>query len=573
MTKKGGYQKFSVIGSKYEVVRLVTETQHSKVYLVKHTQLSVYRIAKLVTKSKADYERILREANIIKNLKHTGIPLVYDVEEDSDSICIIEEYISGNSLAEYIAISTISLWQILEISIKLCEVLAYLHEEAGIMHLDLKPSNIIVRKADINEYDICIIDFDSSVFVPKEGGQSNMLPEGFAGDRDEISASQDVNASHEISASQKEKQKQEAEDGCGNKMHNSIPFYGTIGFAAPEQYAFAAYGGQPPTTLRDNPKDLLCGSDIYSMGMLLLYMLSRLHVQSTAESTARSLFCGARMTGGADKEFKPMEAEELCRLYSDTVGPVIQKCIRHNRCQRYESIQELRNDLETVLSQKAKKQIVNTEKACNIYVRGTQHGVGTTHFCLCMASFLQRHFAKEKVLYMRHKDVQDVRPEACKGRLEKGGAYVLHGLHIMPDYRGTIACDLSSYTVIVHDCGVKEGTLEALQGAQTEADPEADPKDSGGRTIEILLAQGGYRKDALLFLTKRSRREIVFINHISGKAFYELVKRYEAACREHIPVGTRFFRMPCMYEWHKHNKLFEEAVIEAFKERQILRFF
>ena len=48
-----------------------------------------------------DYERILREADMIKNLKCPGIPVVFDIEDNNDSICIIEEYISGKSLPEY----------------------------------------------------------------------------------------------------------------------------------------------------------------------------------------------------------------------------------------------------------------------------------------------------------------------------------------------------------------------------------------------------------------------------------------------------------------------------------------
>lgn len=505
------------------MVRLVAQTEHSVVYLVRHRQLSVYRIAKLVAKSNADYERILREADIIKNLKHTCIPLVYDVEEDSDSICIIEEYISGNSLAEYIANNEISVHQIVLLSIKICEALEYLHEEAGVMHLDLKPSNIMVRGFCADEYDVCLIDFDSSALLAEAA----------------------------------EHQKTE---GAACRIENTgVKPYGTVGFAAPEQYCAAGRQLGFPEDAQESPQELTQRSDIYSMGMLLLYMLSELHVRSVTKRTKRSLFCGAKKipeVSGAGRELRETEAETLCELYSDTVGPVIQKCIRHHPRQRYESVKELKKELETVISKKAKKQIVNTEKACDIYVRGTKNGVGTTHFCLCLASFLQRAFAKERVLYICQSDLQDVRTETCKGKLDKGGAYIRHGLHLIPDCVQGITCDLSPYTVIVHDCGTTD-----ICGIKEDEGKE--------KSLEIVVAQGGYRKDAWLFLKELREREIVFVNHISGKAFYELVKQCEETGHGGLQGKTRFFRMPCMYEWHKHNKLFEEAVIEALKERQI----
>ena len=79
----------------------MAKTNHSNVYLVRHTALDTLRVAKVIRKADMDSDTILREARLIKNLKHSHIPVIYDIEEDDISICIIEEYISGKSLRSY----------------------------------------------------------------------------------------------------------------------------------------------------------------------------------------------------------------------------------------------------------------------------------------------------------------------------------------------------------------------------------------------------------------------------------------------------------------------------------------
>ena len=53
---------------------------------------------KIVPKTMADYETFRKEALFLKTLRHPGIPLVYDVEEDLTNSYLIEEYLEGESL-------------------------------------------------------------------------------------------------------------------------------------------------------------------------------------------------------------------------------------------------------------------------------------------------------------------------------------------------------------------------------------------------------------------------------------------------------------------------------------------
>jgi len=547
---------FKVISDKYEVIRRIAQTAHSEVYLVRHIQLSVYRIAKVVSKSRIDCERILRETDIIKNIKHTGIPLVYDIEEDSDSICIIEEYIAGNSLSEYIAKVKLSVKQMAVISIKICDVLEYLHNCEAVIHMDLKPENIIIRRNnsdkqdseslgaglesslnidsgtspsityELDSYDISIIDFDSSVFIGKPALQ-----------------------------------------------------YGTAGFAAPEQYKASARrinqtSGIPADEFAD---EISTRTDCYSVGMLLLYMACGGHMQSMAEN-----------------------ADNVCTLYSGTIGPVIRKCIRHNQSQRFNSIEELKKELIKVLNQENNN--VNTNNAYDIYVYGIKHGIGATHVSLCLAAFLKKFFAGKKVLYIRHgnmqQDREDIFLEAVKGQLTETGAYKSHGIYIMPNYGDCIRCDLSGFDVIVHDCGVacSAGTCgtagceiagcgaDDCEIAGCGAD-NCEIADCGAETVKksvhgavkrgyvIYVGDCRYRRSDIAFMENIrniGKETSVFINHISGKAFYNFIRDNHSAGKAKImkkqkKSPVRYYRMPCMYEWYESNKLFEEAVIEALR--------
>ena len=68
------------------------------VYLAEHLTLKTFRAIKQISKSGIDRSLVLSEAELLKNLKHPGIPIIFDIEEDENNIYVIEEYIEGESL-------------------------------------------------------------------------------------------------------------------------------------------------------------------------------------------------------------------------------------------------------------------------------------------------------------------------------------------------------------------------------------------------------------------------------------------------------------------------------------------
>jgi eukaryotic-like serine/threonine-protein kinase len=94
-------------------------------------------------------ERFVVEARAAGRLSHPRIVTIFDVAEDPYTLIpyIVMEYVSGRSLEEVLrtANGTLPLDTALQVTQELAEALDYAHAQ-GIVHRDVKPSNIIVAE-------------------------------------------------------------------------------------------------------------------------------------------------------------------------------------------------------------------------------------------------------------------------------------------------------------------------------------------------------------------------------------------------------------------------------------------
>lgn len=74
---------------RYLVLSEIGRGSGSKVYLVRHQKLGVYRAVKRIFKD-SDAVRKVWEATILSRLKHPRIPKIYDVEEDENAYYLTE---------------------------------------------------------------------------------------------------------------------------------------------------------------------------------------------------------------------------------------------------------------------------------------------------------------------------------------------------------------------------------------------------------------------------------------------------------------------------------------------------
>lgn len=151
---------------KYKLCKLLGAGLNGKVYLVRHKTLGVFRAMKAVPlNNKTCCEEFKKEAMLLKELRHPGIPIIYDMEEAEDYLYIIEEYIKGETLYERVHNTGIlSKGEIIKLGINLCDPVIYLHSQSKpILHLDIHPGNLI-----IHDNNVSLIDFDHARYSFKK---------------------------------------------------------------------------------------------------------------------------------------------------------------------------------------------------------------------------------------------------------------------------------------------------------------------------------------------------------------------------------------------------------------------
>lgn len=146
------------------------------------------RAIKQIPRKEADATPVLSEALLLKNLKHPGIPIVFDLEEDEKNIYVIEEYIAGESLEAFaLHQSKISEKKIIQIGIQLCDILIYLHGQkpSPLLYLDMKPEHIFLCAGQVRLVDFGIaayLDGNRSAY-PSYGTKEFSAPEQWTSDQ------------------------------------------------------------------------------------------------------------------------------------------------------------------------------------------------------------------------------------------------------------------------------------------------------------------------------------------------------------------------------------------------------
>lgn len=158
---------------KYEIISTLGTGSFGTVYLSKHTLLECYRAIKFIPKTVSMSASLLHEAQLLKSLHHPGIPCLYDIEEDENAYYLIEEFVEGESLEQFLLHqTTISQNTFLDLSLELCSIFQYLHniKPSPVLYLDLKPEHIIVCGMHIK-----LIDFNVATFLSNLGNISNLF--------------------------------------------------------------------------------------------------------------------------------------------------------------------------------------------------------------------------------------------------------------------------------------------------------------------------------------------------------------------------------------------------------------
>jgi serine/threonine protein kinase len=138
--------------SHYKILEKLGEGGMGVVYKAQDTKLDRIVALKFLPKHLlCDQEaktRFEHEAKAASALNHTNITTIYEIDKSEGECFICMEYVEGKLIKELIKEKTLSIHDILNISIQIAEGLNAAHKK-GIIHRDIKSDNIMLTAEEI----------------------------------------------------------------------------------------------------------------------------------------------------------------------------------------------------------------------------------------------------------------------------------------------------------------------------------------------------------------------------------------------------------------------------------------
>jgi eukaryotic-like serine/threonine-protein kinase len=161
--------------SQYKILEKLGEGGMGVVYKAEDTKLDRFVALKFLPShlnaSDQDKARFVQEAKAAAALNHPNVCSIIDIQEHDGQMFIVMEFVDGQTLGE--KKGSISFKQAIDIGIQIADGLAAAHEK-GIVHRDIKPDNIMIRKDGIAQ----IMDFGLAKLRASESKITRLTKEG-----------------------------------------------------------------------------------------------------------------------------------------------------------------------------------------------------------------------------------------------------------------------------------------------------------------------------------------------------------------------------------------------------------
>jgi eukaryotic-like serine/threonine-protein kinase len=253
--------------------------------LTLHRSVAVKVLHAELTADTDRMHRFEREAYSASSLNHPNILTIYEIGREDAYHFIVTEFIEGESLGQHLLRGPFKSNEVLEVCIQITSALAAAHA-AGIIHRDIKPDNIMLRRDRL----VKVLDF----------GLAKLLSE--AADLSEDTAV------------------------VTRAFHVTTPgvVMGTARYMSPEQ-------------VRGEEVD--AHTDIWSLGVVLYQMASG-HLPFTGETMSDVMAAVLKSEPPALTQYLPSAPTELERI--------VTKALRKDKEERYQSVKDLGLDLRNL---------------------------------------------------------------------------------------------------------------------------------------------------------------------------------------------------------------------------------
>ena len=184
----------------YQRLAFIDKGGMAEVYRGRHNEFGTEVALKYLFPEYCDdeeiVERFLREAKICHGLTHPNIVKVTDLGRDEGRPFIVMELLHGQTLTGILQGKTLSEAETIGIARQILDALSYAHD-AGVVHRDVKPSNIFVcRDGRVKVMDFGIARVAGFIALTRHGAQLGtseyMSPEQVGGNSELIRPSTDL---------------------------------------------------------------------------------------------------------------------------------------------------------------------------------------------------------------------------------------------------------------------------------------------------------------------------------------------------------------------------------------------
>lgn len=179
MDKKSNLlEQGQTLNGTYRIIQEIGAGGGGIVYKAYHERLKTEVVVKKIKENVKDHINSRAEVDILKNIKHTYLPRVYDFLEIDGEIYTVMDYVPGINLSQAVALhGRYSQKEVIKWAIQICDALSYLHKQnPPIIHSDIKPANIMLTP----DGDICLIDFNISMVFDKSFSSSLGISGGYS---------------------------------------------------------------------------------------------------------------------------------------------------------------------------------------------------------------------------------------------------------------------------------------------------------------------------------------------------------------------------------------------------------
>ncbi|WP_417847696.1 serine/threonine-protein kinase [Thalassoglobus sp.] len=189
-----------VLISKYRVVRLLNAGGQGHVYLAQDFQLNrkvAIKVARFsIDENIVSADTVISEGELLAKVNHPRVAQIYDCGVHAGRPYLVMEYVEGCTLKDYLRDHPLSSRQIHKMILDVAVAVKTIHAH-GILHLDIKPENIMVT----NDERCKLIDLGAAWFHPRSstnaerivgGTLAYMAPEQLTRTVSEISERTDV---------------------------------------------------------------------------------------------------------------------------------------------------------------------------------------------------------------------------------------------------------------------------------------------------------------------------------------------------------------------------------------------